>query len=255
MDAYIITGNAQNWVNTRLNQHFLKRWKELYTGANSDSEYFATDAMRMANEAAERGLLVEFVIREKVRPYGLFEDKDRTWISEEVAAELDMHSYWFGIVKKPELSIEKFERILLLDNYHEAGALGTVIRTARCFGFDGIMLTGGSVNPWSMPVTRSGQYNQLDLPILSLPFADAVRMLREQDVTLVTVGKRKAVPVEQIPVSDRMAILLSGTDASSPFLTAVSDIVCDPALDCSDPTVMGEAAAILMYACRNLKGE
>ena len=22
MDAYIITGNAQNWVNTRLNQHF-----------------------------------------------------------------------------------------------------------------------------------------------------------------------------------------------------------------------------------------
>jgi hypothetical protein len=24
MDAYIITGNVQNWVNTRLNQHFPK---------------------------------------------------------------------------------------------------------------------------------------------------------------------------------------------------------------------------------------
>ena len=233
----------------------VKKWKDLCTGADKDSEYFATDNIRMLNQAIERGLLKEFMILEKFRSYGLFEDLDRTWISKEVAVELGVHHFWFAVVKKPALSIEKFDRILLLDDFHAAGTLGTVIRTARCFGFDGIMLTGGSVNPWSMPVTRSGQYNQLDLPILSLPFADAVRMLREQDVTLVTVGKRKAVPVEQIPVSDRMAILLSGTDASSPFLTAVSDIVCDPALDCSDPTVMGEAAAILMYACRNLKGE
>ena len=233
----------------------VKKWKELITAADRDAEYFATHNIRLVNQAAERGLLTEFVIRETVRPYGLFEDKEKTWISEEVAFELNMFNYWFAVVKKPKLTIEKFDRILLLDDYHDGGTLGTMIRTARCFGFDGIMLTGGSVNPWSLSVTRSGQYTQLDIPVVSLAFADAIRMLREQDVTLVTIGKRKAVPVEQIPVSGRMAILISGTDPSCPFLTAASDIVCDPALDCSDPTVMGEAASILMYACRNLKGE
>ena len=86
-------------------------------------------------------------------------------------------------------------------------------------------------------------------------YADAIRMLREQHGLFVTVGKRKAVPVEQIPAGKRVALLLSGSDAYSPSLLAVSDIVCDPGLDCSDPTVLGEAASIIMYACRNLKGE
>ena len=234
----------------------VKKWKELYAGDDRDSEYFVTDGLRMLRGAAERGLLTELVILEKVRPCGLFEDMDRTWISDEAAAEIGMNSeFWFAVVKKPKLRIEKFERILLLDNYHHAGTLGTIIRSARSFGFDGILLTGDSANPWARAVTRSGMYNLLELPILSLPFTDAVRMLREQQVLFVTVGKRKAVPVEQMPVRERMAILLSGSDASSPSLTAVSDTVCDTGLDCSDPTVLGEAAAIMMYACRNLKGE
>ena len=120
---------------------------------------------------------------------------------------------------------------------------------------DGILLTGDSADPWDRPVTRSGMDNLLELPILSMPFPDAIRMLREQRVMFVTVGKRKAVPVEQIPAGERIAVLISGSDASAASLLAVSDIVCDPGLDCSDPTVMGEAAAIIMYACRNLKGE
>ena len=234
----------------------VKKWKELYAGDDRNGEYFVTDSLRMLKGAVERGILTEFVIHEKVREYGLFEDMDRIWISEEVAAEIGMDTgYWFAVVKKPKLRIEKFERILVLDNYHETGALGTVIRSARSFGFDGILLTGDSANPWYRPVTRSGMDNQLELPILSLPFTDAIRMLREQHVLFVTVGKRKAVPVEQIPAGKRVALLLSGSDAYSPSLLAVSDIVCDPGLDCSDPTVLGEAASIIMYACRNLKGE
>ena len=234
----------------------VKKWKELYAGGDRDCEYFITNSLRMLNGAVERGLLTEFVIHEKVREYGLFEDMDRTWISEEVAAEIGMDSgYWFAVVKKPKLKLEKFERILVLDNYHVTGAFGTVIRSARSFGFDGILLTGDSADPWDRPVTRSGMDNLLELPILSMPFPDAIRMLREQQVMFVTVGKRKTVPVEQIPAGERIAVLISGSDASAASLLAVSDIVCDPGLDCSDPTVMGEAAAIIMYSCRNLKGE
>ena len=234
----------------------VKKWKELFAGDDRNGEYFITNGLRMLNGAVERGLLKEFVIHEKVREYGLFEDMDRTWISEEVAAEIGMDSgYWFAVVKKPKLKLEKFERILVLDNYHETGALGTVIRSARSFGFDGILLTGDSADPWDRPVTRSGMDNLLELPILSMPFPDAIRMLREQQVMFVTVGKRKTVPVEQIPAGERIAVLISGSDASAASLLAVSDIVCDPGLDCSDPTVMGEAAAIIMYSCRNLKGE
>lgn len=234
----------------------VKKWKELFAGDDRNGEYFITNGLRMLNGAVGRGLLQEFVIHEKVREYGLFEDMDRTWISEEVAAEIGMNTgYWFAVVKKPKLELAKFGRILVLDHYHEAGALGTVIRSARSFGFDAILLTGDSANPWDSPVTRSGMDNLLELPVLSMPFTDAVRMLRDKHALFVTVGRRKAVPVEQIPAAERIAVLLSGSDAFAPSLQAVSNIICDPGLDCGDPTVLGEAAAIIMYACRNLKGE
>ena len=56
----------------------VKKWKELYTGGDRDCEYFITNSLRMLTGAAERGLLTECVIHEKVREYGLFEDMDRT---------------------------------------------------------------------------------------------------------------------------------------------------------------------------------
>ena len=90
----------------------IKKWKELYAGDDRNCEYFVTDSLRMLKGAVERGLLTEFVIHEKVREYGLFEDMDRTWISEEAAAEIGMDAgYWFAVVKKPKLKLEKFERI------------------------------------------------------------------------------------------------------------------------------------------------
>ena len=233
----------------------VKKWKELYVGADRNSEYFATENIRMLNYATERGLLTEFVIRERTRPRNLFDQMDRIWVSEEVAEEIGMRKNWFAVIKKPKLSIESFDRILLLDNFQEAGDLGTIIRTANCFGFDGIMLTGGSINPWTRTVSTSAHFHALEVPIISLPFADAIRMLRDHHVSLVTVGRRKAVPVEQIPFGDRMAILLPGSGASSQSLMAVSDTVCDPDLDCGDPDIMVYAATIMMYACSKKGGD
>ena len=159
---------------------------------------------------------------------------DRIWVSEEAAKEIGMQTNWFGVLEKPKLAINRFNRILLLDNFHSSGELGTLIRSARCFGFDGILLTGGSVSLWDISVSRSAQDNLLALPVVSLPFSDAIRLLREQQVSLVTIGKRKAVPAEELPLSDRMAILIPGSGNSSAYLVAASDIVCDPVLDCVD---------------------
>ena len=233
----------------------VRKWKKLYSGEDSGSEYFISNHFRVIKKGQELGLLKEFVIHEKLLPYNRFEEMDRIWVTGEVADEIGMLTNWFGVLEKPKLAINRFNRILLLDNFHSSGELGTLIRSARCFGFDGILLTGGSVSLWDISVSRSAQDNLLVLPVVSLPFSDAIRLLREQQVSLVTIGKRKAVPAEELPLSDRMAILIPGSGNSSAYLVAASDIVCDPVLDCVDTAALAQAASILMYNCRNLRGE
>ena len=238
-----------------VNHPKVKKWKALLSGENQSSEYFLTNHYRAIKTGMELGLLEEFVIHEKLLPLNRFEEMDRIWVSEEAAKEIGMQTNWFGVLKKPALSIEKYDRILLLDNFQNTGWLGTLIRSARCFGFDGVMLTGGSVYPWDVMVSRSAQDNLLMLPVVSLSFSEAIRILREQQVSLVTVGKRKAVPPEELPLGGRIAVLISGSGTSSIDMIAACDIVCDLALDCVDNGSMAQAASIMMYTCRNLKGE
>ena len=238
-----------------VNHPRVKKWKALYSCEDGASEYFISDYYRVISLGLELGLVKELAILEKLQKYELFGKNDRFWISDEVVHEVGIKSCWFAVLKKPELSIKKYERILLLDHFRDGAELGSMIRSARCFGFDGVLLTGGSLNPWDARVSRTAQTNVLEFPVLNLPFPDAIRLLRDHGVSIVTIGKRRAVPVEELPVSERMAVLLPGSGGSSADLIAASDTVCDPVLECMDPAALAHTAAIMMYACRNLRGE
>ncbi len=241
-----------------VNHPKVKKWKEIFFGEQRNSDYFVTNHYRVIKQGIELGLLEELIIKENLNSSVKFEGTERTWISEEVANEITektgMLGVRFAVLKKPIHPFKKFERVLLLDNFRDGAALGSMIRSARCFGFDGILLTGNSVDPWCYSVSRSAQANLLEVPILSLPFQDAIQLLHEQEVFLVTIGKRKAVPLEELSLNKRMAILLSEPGSSYADMIAFSDIVCDLALDYIDYNNSDQIGAILMYACRNLRG-
>jgi TrmH family RNA methyltransferase len=54
-----------------------------------------------------------------------------------------------------ETTLDKTKRYVLLDALQDPGNVGTIIRTAAAFGYDGVIVTGGCVDPFSPKVVRA----------------------------------------------------------------------------------------------------
>lgn len=80
----------------------------------------------------------------------------------------------------PEIALT--ESMVMLDRLQDPGNLGTIIRTTAAAGINHLVLSSGSVNPWSSKVLRSGQGAHFALNIYT-------------DCDLKALIKRLQVPV------------------------------------------------------------
>jgi len=64
--------------------------------------------------------------------------------------------------------ITKLNRLVLLESISDPGNLGTIIRGAVAFGFDGIILTGNCVDLYNPKVIRSSAGNFFKIPCVKI---------------------------------------------------------------------------------------
>lgn len=234
----------------------VRKWKAFLSTGQVPDGCFLSDHFRVIYHALTLGLVEELAVRENSNTALKFADHDNRYeITNEVAGEIGLTVNAFAIIRKRPKRIRKYERILLLDDVQDPFFLGTMMRTARCFGFDGIFLTGNSIDQWEPAVGRLAQTNIFELPVERLSFQDAVKRLKRNHSVLVTPGSRKAVALEDIQPAEHMAVLLSGTGSFVPELCGHSDIICRVNPGFSDPALKSHEAAVIMYELRNLKGE
>lgn len=82
------------------------------------------------------------------------------------------------------------ERVVVCAGVSDPGNLGTIIRTAAAFGYDGVVATAGSADVWSGKVVRStaGTFAKLQIAG-SVPDRDLIAALSAQGAqVLVTAG-------------------------------------------------------------------
>jgi TrmH family RNA methyltransferase len=73
----------------------------------------------------------------------------------------------------PEISkIDLNKRYILLDRLQDPGNMGAIMRTACAFGFDGVLITKGSVDPFSPKAVRSAMGAEHITPIKQLQNLD-----------------------------------------------------------------------------------
>ncbi len=68
--------------------------------------------------------------------------------------------------------INKRSRILLLDNLSDPGNAGTLIRSALAFGFNMVLMTPGSVEPYNPKVIRASAGAIFGLPVINVQLND-----------------------------------------------------------------------------------
>jgi len=104
--------------------------------------------------------------------------------------------------------IENNNRLLLLDQIQDPGNLGTLIRSAVAFKFDGIVLGKGCVDLYNEKVIRSTQGAFFKIGIKQCSLLPYLHVLQSEGVKVIGTNLHNAMPLEKIPAYEKMAFIL-----------------------------------------------
>lgn len=103
-------------------------------------------------------------------------DQDDIEISEHVSLKLSKTksgSSRFAHIHKPKYELSKGSRFLVLDGVQDPGNVGTCIRSAYSFGFDGVVLSLDCADEYNDKTIRASQGAIFHMPCIRMDLSDA----------------------------------------------------------------------------------
>ena len=107
----------------------------------------------------------------------------------EGAADTKTPQGLIAVFRQPDIALNSLRtcrRLLICDGISDPGNVGTLIRSARAFDFDAVLLTEESADPFSPKVVRSTAGAIFGLPVLKLSLDSCLDFLEGSDFALVT---------------------------------------------------------------------
>jgi TrmH family RNA methyltransferase len=87
--------------------------------------------------------------------------------------------------------------LLVLDAVQDPGNVGTLVRSAVAFGFDGVLCLDGTVDPWGAKAVRASAGMVFRIPVVSLAGTEAAALLASLGCP-VLVASAEGIPVEEV---------------------------------------------------------
>lgn len=143
-------------------------------------------------------------------------------------------------------------RVLVLDGVQDPGNTGTLLRSARAFGFSGALCVGGA-DPFNARSVRSAAGAAFVLPILRTQtqpdVSDWSARLVEAGYSLVTAAAHGGVPLNEAVFPERAALVL-GAEVSGISAAASARALVQVTISLSgacESLNVAAAGAVLMY--------
>ena len=140
--------------------------------------------------------------------------------------------------------------ILALEHVQDPGNVGTMIRTADACGFDAVVLSADSADPWQPKVLRSTMGSIWHLPVTVVDdLPSAVKAAREAGFMAIAAHPRNAAACWDTPMADNV-ILVIGNEAGGISLEMLGNAdrtVMVPMEGGAESLNAAAAASMLMY--------
>lgn len=176
-----------------------------------------------------------------------------TVIDEKVAHHLSQTnsgSNLFGLVAMVNAEITQPQRVILCDGIQDPGNMGTIIRTALSFGFDGLYVNNMCVDISNDKVIRSAQGALFHLPIQKVDLLTIIPQLQAQGLSVVGTDVHQGQPLAQIALPQVALVLGSEGSGVSPEVLAACDLNVKIEMTTFESLNVASAAAILCYHFR-----
>lgn len=225
-------------------------------------QLFLVEGAHLVSEAAEAGVLVELIVCEDVH----FEREEvvknspvkTTHLSRPLFEKLASTVTTAGVMgvcrmlKKP---ISKTNRLLLLDAIQDPGNLGTLLRSALAFGFDGVILSPDTVDVYNPKVVRATQGALFKLAMHQTDLNAYMADLKKQGVLIYAATlTQEAQPLEFLPAAKQLAFVLGNEGAGiRPEIVeaCTGSVIIEMAPEVESLNV-GVAGSILMHRFKGL---
>lgn len=177
-------------------------------------------------------------------PDDLFARVSETQSPQGIMAAVDIPAY------EQDSVLSRISRLMVLENLQDPGNLGTIIRSADACGFDGILLSKDSVDPYNPKVVRSTMGSLFRVPVL-IPddFYGTLKDLQAQGIRVIAAHPRDAVPCWEADLSDRLALVIGneGNGLSEELLRLADCTIMIPMEGKAESLNASSAASILLY--------
>lgn len=204
-------------------------------------------------EAKKAGLLVEtFSLKEE--DFGV----SNTVVSENVMSSLSNLSTIPGVIGICKFKNESNilgNKIILLDGIQDPGNLGTIIRSAKAFGFNDVFLSNTCVNKYNEKVIRATQGMIFDLNVITGDICEFIEMLRKLKYDLYATNVNCGIDVKSIKNNEKIAIIMGseGSGVSNKVKELVNKSIYINMDNSCESLNVAVAASIIMYELNNIK--
>ncbi len=159
-----------------------------------------------------------------------------------IAAEIDMPA-------PGDLSSANF--LLIFDGISDPGNLGTLLRSARALGWDGVFLTNSSADPLNEKAIRAAKGATFTLPWKCGTLNELFELLKQKKMTLLAADASGNDLMNCKAIKPLALALGNEAHGLSPQLTEIAKLIAIPMRGQMESLNVAAAGAILMYALRN----
>jgi TrmH family RNA methyltransferase len=234
-----------------------KLWSKLLQKKYRQKEQlFLVEGEHLVIEANKAGVIVDVLMCEGVS----FEiDAPVTCLSKSLFDKLASTVTSAGVMAVCRMldgEITSHNRLLLVDDVQDPGNLGTLIRSALAFGFDGLIMSEDTVDSYNEKVVRATQGALFKLPMKRANLMDDVVDLQKSGVVVYAATLNDDAKVlDDVIAVDSMAFIV-GNEGAGVHDTLVE--ICDGSVVIEMSQVVeslnvGVAGSILMHRFNGIK--
>lgn len=212
-----------------------------------EEKKFVVEGEHLVKEAFDSGVLIETYSTTEC-DYGV----KNILVSDNIMNHISLlpsKSSVLGICKFIDEDTSLKDRIMILDNVQDPGNLGTIIRSAKAFGIDTIVLSLNSVSKYNEKVVRAAQGMLFKVNVVSKELKYFIPYLMDNGYKVYGTNVVNGTSLDKADLSSKIAVVMGneGKGISDEVKELIKEnIYINMSDDCESLNV-SVAASIIMY--------
>lgn len=215
-------------------------------------ELYLVEGEHLVKEAYKYNLLKEVLV---TKSNNIKFDVGTTLITDEIMttiSNLKSIPSVIGVVKFQKNNLKIKDKILLLDNIADPGNLGTIIRSAKAFNVDTIIMSLDCVSLYNEKVLRSTQGLHFNIDIIRMDIFSAIEQIKSREIPILATIVSKSKNIKDISL-DKWALVVGneGTGVKEQIVNLADIRVNVTMNDECESLNVSIATAICLYELNN----